>query len=50
MNKKEKKAYFTALGSKGGKKNVANNGKEHMAKIGRKGAIGRIKILTKKDL
>lgn len=50
MNKTEKKAYFAKLGSKGGKNNVKNNGKEHMVKIGRKGAFARIKTLTKKDL
>lgn len=50
MNTKEKKAYFTKLGKKGGKNNVKKNGREHMAKIGRKGALARIKVLTKKDL
>jgi general stress protein YciG len=50
MNKKETRAYFSALGSKGGKKTARKYGKEHMAKIGRKGAYARIKVLTKKDI
>lgn len=50
MNKKEKTAYFSALGRKGGKNNVKKNGRKHMAEIGRRGALGRIKVLTKRDL
>lgn len=50
MKKKETTAYFQKIGRKGGKNNVKKNGKEHMARIGRKGAIGRIRVLTKKDL
>lgn len=50
MNKADKKDFFSNLGKKGGKSTVKKYGKEHMAKIGRKGAFARIKVLTKKDL
>ena len=50
MNKKETRVYFQALGSKGGKSTARKYGKKHMAEIGRKGAYGRIKVLTKRDI
>lgn len=47
MNKKETRAYFAALGSKGGKKTAKKYGKKHMAEIGRKGAAARIRTIEK---
>lgn len=49
MNKRERKAYFQALGQKGGKKTARKYGKKHMAEIGRKGAVGRLEMLKKAD-
>jgi general stress protein YciG len=41
ITKEDRKEAASILGKKGGKMNVKNNGKDHMSKIGKSGALKR---------